>query len=94
MTFKLTLSHDATFADLQQVSPAQWYAMPTIESGHFDNLKYQGDTFRVWLSRMSRRDYDEGPEGTTAYTAERMTVEQLIGGRWVKLDRYGRPVAE
>ena len=54
--------------------------MPTIDQGHFDNLKIQTPTHRVWLSRCGVADgmpHDHG-----------VTVEQLQAGRWVKIDEY------
>jgi hypothetical protein len=86
-SLQITLSASATFADIQAVSLAQWQNAPTLESGHFDNLKFRGDNFRVWVSRQNLRDYDG--DGT-AFSAERLTVEQLIGGVWTKVDRYGK----
>lgn len=55
-------------------------AMPTLHSGHFDDLKIETQTTRVWLSRMTVADgmpYDN-----------MITVEKLIDGRWVTTEEY------
>ncbi len=55
-------------------------AMPTISSGHFDNLKVDTGTVRVWLSRCGLADglpYDNG-----------VTVEKLVNGRWENVREY------
>lgn len=54
--------------------------MPTLEQGHFDNLKVQTDTKRVWLSRMTVADgmpYDN-----------QVTVEKLVDGNWIVKEQY------
>lgn len=55
-------------------------AMPTINSGHFDNLKIETQTTRVWLSRMTVAD-------GMPYN-NMITVEKLINGRWVTTEEY------
>lgn len=87
---KNALDEAMTIEGLLAVTLAQWQAEPVIEQGHTDNLVFQSTVFRVWVSRMSRRDYAEGDEGARAYALERMTIEKFTGGRWVLLDRYGR----
>jgi hypothetical protein len=58
--------------------------MPTISSGHFENLKAEGEVegvpTRWWLSRMTVEDGE-----TNA-----IHVEQLIDGRWQEVYKYGR----
>jgi hypothetical protein len=48
--------------------------LETISQGHFDDLKYKDELYKVWLSRMTVADgmpYDN-----------QVTVEQLIDGKW------------
>jgi hypothetical protein len=59
-----------------------WKAQPTLESGHFDNLKYDDGARRVWVSRASLADYGGDRR---AFVADRLTVEKLVGGNWVKV---------
>jgi hypothetical protein len=61
-------------------SLAQLQRMPTLESGHTDNLKFRSPTFKVWLSRMTKEDgmpYDN-----------QVTVEHLVKGKWVTRSVY------
>jgi hypothetical protein len=54
--------------------------MPTIHSGHYDNLKIETENTRVWLSRMTVADgmpYDN-----------QITVEMLINGKWTTMEEY------
>ena len=54
--------------------------MPTIKSGHFDNLVYESETKRVWISRMTTQDgqpYDN-----------QVTIEKLIDGKWSITEQY------
>lgn len=85
----ITISPTATLAELLAVPLAVWQGQPTIESGHFDDLKFQSKAFRVWTSRQSLADYDGDAR---MYTRERMTVESLIAGIWVRVNKYGTPV--
>ena len=59
-------------------------AMPTISSGHFENLKVEGEVdgipTRWWLTRMTVED------GET----HAVHVEQLVDGRWQNVHKYGR----
>jgi len=48
--------------------------MPTLLSGHTDNLKIENSNTRVWLSRMTVK------EG--AAWNDMVTVEMLIDGGW------------
>ena len=70
-----------TAASLKSHGYAFWLAQPTLESGHFDNLKYNDGKHRVWVSRQSLADYDGDRK---AWMAERLTVEKLVNGSWVK----------
>lgn len=53
---------------------------PTLHSGHFDNLKYEDEKFRIWLSRMTIAD-------GAPYNNE-VTVEGLKQGRWETLYKF------
>ena len=75
------------WADLQQVpywgvwpdhTLAELEEMPTIESGYTDDLKWQSDTRKVWLSRMTKEDglpWDN-----------MVTVEILVAGAWIEVE--------
>ena len=55
-------------------------SLPTIHSGHFDNLKVDTGSLRVWLSRCGVADgmpYDN-----------QVTIEHLKNGRWVETAIY------
>jgi hypothetical protein len=54
--------------------------MPTLEQGHFDNLKVKTDTKRVWLSRMTVADGAEYDN--------QVTVEKLVDGIWTIKEQY------
>jgi len=54
--------------------------MPTLHSGHFDNLKIDTGTVRVWLSRMTVAD--------GAPYNNQVTVERLLAGKWTEVDKY------
>jgi hypothetical protein len=56
-----------------------WKSRPTLESGHFDNLKYNDGKYRVWVSRQSIEDYGGD---RLAWLRDRLTVETNHGGRW------------
>ena len=64
--------HHYTLAELE--------AMPTLEHGHFDNLKIETPTTRVWLSRMTKAD-------GAPYENE-VSVDHYRNGRWETVDRY------
>jgi hypothetical protein len=80
---------DATFLELYQVTLAEWQSMPTLASNNDSDLKYDTGRYRVWNSRMSIADYDGDAK---SYADERIQFEELIGGRWILLDRYGNRV--
>ncbi|HEX9804270.1 MAG TPA: hypothetical protein VGA67_01170 [Candidatus Dojkabacteria bacterium] len=55
-------------------------SLPTISTGHFDNLKIDTGVKRVWLSRMTIEDgmpYNNG-----------IIVERLIDGIWKTIAEY------
>lgn len=54
--------------------------MPTILSGHFDNLKIDKGDLRVWLSRLTIAD-------GMPYN-DQVTIERKINGNWVVVDQY------
>lgn len=54
--------------------------LPTIEQGHFDNLKVSTKTRRVWISRMTLAD-------GMCYNNQ-ITIERLIRGNWFIIDQY------
>ena len=61
-------------------SAAELDAMPTLSQGHFDDLKVDTGTERVWLSRCGT---DDGMPFDDA-----VTHEELIEGRWVEVEMY------
>lgn len=54
-------------------SAAHLYTLPTIIQGHFDDLKIETPTERVWLSRLTNAD---GLKGSP------ITVEHKFEGGW------------
>ncbi len=61
-------------------SLAELEAMPTISSGHMDDLKHDDAGWRVWISRMT---VDDGADYDNM-----VTVERLRDGRWVAFETY------
>ena len=55
-------------------------AMPTLHTGHTDNLKVESDVERVWLCRC-------GVEDGMAYNNQ-ITHERLEEGRWTVVAEY------
>ncbi len=55
-------------------------ALPTISSGHFDDLKFENPIIRVWLSRMTIAD-------GMPYNNQ-VTVERLREGIWKTVATY------
>ena len=55
-------------------------SMPTLHTGHFDDLKVDKGDLRVWLSRMTVED-------GMPYNNQ-VTVERKINGEWVEVDQY------
>lgn len=54
--------------------------MPTLHQGQFDNLKFEDNRTRVWLSRMS---IDDGMPANHI-----VTIEHLVGGYWEQVHSY------
>ena len=54
--------------------------METLSQGHFDNLKVNTKDVKVWLSRCTVEDGEP-------YN-NKVTVENLIDGRWIIVDTY------
>lgn len=54
--------------------------METIHEGHYDNLKIDTGSMRVWLSRMTVAD-------GMPYNNQ-VTIEILENGQWVTVDKY------
>ena len=86
----VSVPKNATFEDIYQLLPHEWDAFPTLSQGHDANLKFENEEFRVWVSRMSPRDYDS-ETNREAYSNERLQVERKnkVTGAWQMLDRYG-----
>lgn len=55
-------------------------ALPTIRSSHFDNLKIDTGSDRIWISRMTIQD-------GMPYNNQ-ITHEKLIRGNWKIVDQY------
>jgi hypothetical protein len=55
-------------------------AMPTLSQGHFDDLKVDTGTMRVWLSRCTVEDGEP-------YN-NKVTVEVLKDGKWEIVNTY------
>jgi hypothetical protein len=65
---------------MKRYTLAELNDMPTLHSGHFDNLKDETVDTRVWLSRMTVSDgapYDD-----------QVTVEKLAAGVWTIVGQY------
>lgn len=83
----IVISSDATIDELAGITVHEWLRFPTLAIAQDSDLKYSGDRYRVWCSRMTIEDYDGNAD---AYLKERVQYEELIDGRWTLLDRYGR----
>lgn len=70
----------------------QLETLPTLHSGHFDNLKIETKDTRVWLSRMTIEDGMEYNNQVTveAYQHPKTTkgIDQSRGKIWVKIQEY------
>lgn len=64
---------------------AELEALPTLETGHTDNLKISEPGRKVWLARV-------GIEDGMPYDHE-VTVERLLGGVWTTTETYPAEVA-
>jgi hypothetical protein len=71
-----------TAASLKSHGYEFWRHHPVLDSGHFDNLVYDDGKHRVWVSRMTLDDYGGDRQ---AWLAERLTVEELVDGRWERV---------
>lgn len=58
----------------------QLESKPTLEQGHFDDLKARKDNVKVWLSRMTIAD-------GMPYNNQ-VTIERYTGDRWETIDQY------
>jgi hypothetical protein len=70
---------------MKRYTLAELQALPTLESGHFDNLKIDekvgSSHARVWLSRLTVAD-------GMPYNNQ-VTVEERVGsGNWETVDTY------
>jgi hypothetical protein len=63
----------------RQMATAKKRKAKMIDSGHFDNLKYDDGKARVWITRQTVADYYGDRK---AWMQARMTIEQLVGGSW------------
>ena len=55
-------------------------SLETLSVGQADDLKINGNGFRVWLSRCSVEDGEPFDN--------KVTIEKKIGGRWVEAESY------
>ena len=55
-------------------------AMPTLNSGHFDDLKVDGNNTRIWLSRCGIVD--------GAKFDNLVVVESFKNGYWIVTEEY------
>lgn len=65
---------------LEKYTAAYLRDLPTLAVGQADNLKIETTDTRVWLCRCGVADgmpYEN-----------QITIECLIGGRWVAIDKY------
>jgi hypothetical protein len=58
----------------------QLQSMPTLHSGHFDNLKKDTGHTQIWLSRMTIEDGQP-------YNNQ-VLIKRLIKGRWETIHEY------
>lgn len=86
-TVSIEIGDNPTFGELYSIPIADWMSMPTLCQGHSEDLKYDGDRYRVWVGRTSIYDWNGDSQG---YTDSQLSFEELINGRWIALDRYGK----
>jgi hypothetical protein len=60
--------------------------LPTIKKGQFADLKINDNGYRVWLSRMTKADYD----GEPVPPFFPMVFEKLVNGNWVLCNPDGK----
>lgn len=65
---------------IKRFSLKQLLKMPTIDSGQFDNTKFDDGQHRILLSRMTRAD--------GAMFDHLVDVQQKVGNNWQTVDRY------
>lgn len=61
-------------------SIAEFQSMPVLSQGQFDNLMWESNGWRVWLSRMGVEDGARWDDG--------VMVERLVDGRWENYEEY------
>ncbi len=59
------------------------HALPTLAEGQADNLKFDQDGYRVWLSRCT---VENGEPFNNA-----VTIEWFDGQRWVEVAKHPAP---
>jgi len=77
---KLRLSNPASTDTLERYSAEDLEAMPSLSSGHYDELKVEEGKFRWWVSRLTKAD------GQT-YS---ISVEERLPQGWKVVHQYGR----
>ena len=65
---------------MRRYTLAELEAMPTLSTGHTDDLKVDTGRTRVWLSRCTVADGEP-------YN-NKVAIERLKGGRWVETSTY------
>jgi hypothetical protein len=75
------VAHESA-ASLRKRGYTYWRQQPALDSGHFDNLVFNDGAHRVWVSRMTVADYGGD---RAAWLRERLTIEKLKNGSWVKV---------
>ena len=58
-------------------------ALPTLAEGQADNLKFDEDGYRVWLSRCTVEDGEPFDNA--------VTIERFDGQRWVEVAKHPAP---
>ena len=86
-TVIISFGENPTFGELYSIPIRDWMGLPTLATGQEADLKYDGPRYRVWVGRSSLADWCGDGQG---YTDSRLQFEELINGRWVALDRYGK----
>lgn len=86
-TVTIDIGDDPSFGELYSIPIADWLGMPTLSTGHSEDLKYDGTRYCVWCGRTSLADWNGDGQG---YTDSRLSFEELVNGRWITLDRYGK----
>ena len=67
-------------------------SLPTLHSGHFDNLKIETEDTRVWLSRMTIEDgmpyNNQVTEEKYQHPHDNKGVDQTRGKVWETIRQY------